>query len=430
MKKILSLSLLSFTLLNAFSIQEMAQETISSNPKMEVALSNYKATLEDLNSAKARYYPSLDLLAKGGAEQSDTPNTDENTLLRRETSLTLTENIFEGFGTVEQIKEKKARINAQAYTVLDQANSLSLKASEVYFNVLKEKALLDLAEDYVETHKIILGKIEEKTNAGLGKKSDVEQTKGRLSKALANLYAQQNNYLDAKSQFARVLGRDEDVENLSIPETPALSSTEFDILESQANEFNPLLKIVESNIETQKALYEQAKVPYYPTLDVEVKGDWNENVHGIEGKDESYSAMLVLKYNLFRGGSDEAQRLKNKMLINKELSSLTDKEQDVAQELKLALAANDLITKQLESLKDHALYTKQASDSYAQEYNLGRRSLIDLLNAELEFNSAKQAQIRAKFDLLYSKYRILSVTGALADYLNLDVAAKVKIYKD
>jgi len=432
MRYFIAAALISVATLQALDIQQVVQETLQSNPKMQTQLANYNAVSKDLDSANAGYYPELNFTGAVGPErvERDQLNSTQSdgTLIRREAALVFTENIWKGGATQDNIEEQRSRINSAAYATLSAANSLSLKAITVYINLLRQQKLLALSLENVKTHENILGKIKEKTEAGLGKRSDVEQTESRYALAYANYYAAKNNYQDAYSQFIRVYGQVVSVEELETPKAPELADLTFEQRLAQAEEFNPALLTLQENIDAQKSVYEQTKSTFYPELDGELAGNWNQNIHGIEGEDDSYSAMLRLRYNLFRGGSDEAQRVKNQILITKERSALNDTRRDVDEELKLATAANELIEIQKGYLAQHSEYTQKTANSYAEEYNLGRRTLIDLLNAELEYNSARQSQTNAAMDQLLAQYRILSVTGQLLDAMNADITSKVPLY--
>lgn len=431
MRYFISATLLSVATLQALDIQQVVQETLQSNPKIQTQLANYNAIAKDLDSAHAGYYPELNFTGALGPEkvERDILNSaqTDGTLIRREAALVFTENIWKGGATQGNVDEQRSRINSASYQTLSEANNLSLKAITTYINLLRQKKLFELSDENVKTHERILDKIKEKTNAGLGKRSDVEQTQGRYALAYANYYADKNNFQDAYSQFVRIYGKEVNIDELDTPMSPTIPTLSFEQFQAQAYEFNPSLLVLQENIDAQKSVYEQSKASFYPELDGELAGNWNQNIHGVEGEDDSYSAMLRLRYNLFRGGSDEAQRVKNQILITRERSALNDTRRDVNEELKLAMAANEMIGVQKKFLQQHSDYTKKTAASYAQEYNLGRRTLIDLLNAELEYNSARQSLINAQMDQLLAQYRILAVTGQLLDTMNSDISSKVPL---
>lgn len=414
------------------SIEEMVQETIHTNPQVKERLSNHESIMQEIIRARSGYMPRLNLVGDIGPEHTDIEDRADTTkdLTRSDLSLVLTQNLFEGFATSEDVNEQRNRINASAYSTLDKANQLALSAATVYLGYLKEKELLDLTRQNVEKHEEIFAKIKDRTTAGLGKRSDMEQAKGRLALAYADFFAQQNNFKDIQSRFIRIYGKDIALSELSRPKPLVIGNKSYEAFLEEALKSNPALLVLQSNTKAQKAVYNRAKSPFYPLIDVELKGYANENVHGIDGYDNGYSAMLKLSYNLFNGFSDEALRVKNQILISREQYTYDDVSRDVTEELKLAYDANTILGKQIEYLAMHTEYTGKTVTSYAEEFKLGRRTLIDLLNAEYEYNNSQQSLAKGNYDLMISKYRILAATGELLDAMKLDIAEKVKIYAD
>jgi adhesin transport system outer membrane protein len=414
--------------LNAMTLSEMVEETLYSNPQMQKHVSDYKAVKYDLDRAKADYLPTLDLSGAYGYEKVEKRLFD-NDLMRREVGLIGRENLFRGFNTIYDVKEQEARIEGARESALQTANTLALRSAEVYLKVLQQKYLLDVEQENIDTHERIYAMIREKTDQGLGRRSDVEQTEGRLALAYANYITQMNNFQDSLANFTRVYGRDYPVSQMQMPENPSLPAGNLEELQMMALQYNPTLRLETADIDTRQAKYNKDKSLFYPTIDAELSGDWNDNISGIEGQDDSYKAMLRLGYNLYNGGADEALRLQNIQYVESQRESKKDQERAVKEKVRLSWISAQVISRQLRCLELHAKLSKKASDSYAKEYQLGRRSLLDLLNVELEYNSAKQKIITANYELLFSYYRILEAMGllnySLQSNIENDVEAKL-----
>ena len=425
----LSLMLLP-ALLGAMTIEEHVQTTLDTNPQMQKRISDYKSVLYDLDKAKAGYKPSVDLSGAIGPEhvkQMDTtPDTDTD-YTRKEASLVVTENLFEGFGTQGNVEEQKARIEASRYYVMQEANALALKASELYLAVLTNKALLDIEHDNVKAHERIYKMTREKMEAGIGRRSDMEQTEARMALAYANYIAQQNNYQDAMVNFERVHGNVIPAEELVMPEAPALPGANLDDLAVIAMKYNPTLHVERKNIDTQISKEKKEKSGFYPRLDAELSADYKNKIYGETNDDRAYRAMLRLYYNLYNGGSDEATRLQNLEQIAGQKSSLSEQERAVAEKLKLAWMSYQYYTHRIRCLELHAMLSDKTAESYAEEYHLGRRGLIHLLNVELEANDAHKEVIKARNDLLLSEYRLLEAMGLITYAMQTDTYAKVEL---
>ena len=68
---------------------------------------------------------------------------------------------------------------------------------------IQKKALYPLIKEHKREHEEILAQIRERDRSGVGRRSQLQQTEGRLARAYASLVAQQNNLEDAATQSLR-----------------------------------------------------------------------------------------------------------------------------------------------------------------------------------------------------------------------------------
>ena len=429
MNKLLVL-LLPFSLM-ALTMEEMVQDTLDKNPNMQKDIGNYRAVKYDLDKAESGWKPNVDFRADVGYEHTD-KNYEINNgldatseLVRNSASIVATENLFEGFATEYDIKEQKSRILSSRFNTLQNANALALRSSEVYIEVLRQKSLLDLFEENVNSHERIYGLIREKTEAGSGRRSDVEQSEGRLALAYSNYIAQVNNYQDSIVNFERVYGEALTSSSLELPLAPSLPADTYSGLWTIAQQYNPTLLLERANIQVQEARYTKDKGNYYPSIDLELAAARDENVQGYEGTNTNARGMLKLYYNLYRGGSDEAIRLQNLEYITVQKESFNEQQRAVREKLKLAWLTHQITFRQIRCIRMHVEYAKKTAESYAQEYQLGRRSIVDLLNAELEYNDARKQLKNAQSDVLFARFRILEAIGLLNYALSTNIEGKI-----
>jgi len=426
------LLLLPFSLM-ALTMEEMVQETLDKNPNMQKDIGSYKAVQYDLDKAKSGWKPNVDFRADVGYEHTDKDystntalNAQKTNLVRNSASLVATENLFEGFATDSDIAEQKSRILSARFNTLQNANSLALRSSEVYIEVLRQKSLLDLFEENVNSHERIYGLIREKTEAGSGRRSDVEQSEGRLALAYSNYIAQVNNYQDSIVNFERIYGEALTSASLELPLAPSLPADTYEGLWTIAQQYNPTLLLERANIKVQESRYEKDKGNYYPSVDLELAAARDENVQGYEGTNMNARGMLKLYYNLYRGGSDEALRLQNLQYITVQKESFNEQQRAIREKLKLAWLAHQITFRQIRCIRMHVEYSKKTAESYAQEYQLGRRSIVDLLNAELEYNDARKQLENAQSDVLFARFRILEAIGLLNYALATNIEEKIQ----
>lgn len=402
------------------TLEEAVQHVNDTNPVVRERVQNYKATGQDVKVAESEFMPRLDIAVYGSRETTRSVATSQQTrnLIRNGTTFTASINLFNGFGSLYSIKEQNSRVEAAQGNIVYTSNSLSLETTEAYLELLKQNELLEIAKKNLETHQDIYNKIKKRTEGGFGSKSEQDQSKGRLSLAKSNVIVQQNNYKDALTKFERIYGQNVDIKDLSKPAfSYPLPSTLEDAI-AQAKENHPALALQNSNIHAAEHRLEVAKKEFFPKLDAEFGIDDTKNVAGLVGPDRRKYSMLTLSYNLFNGMADLAKKEQRQIMVLQEKEVGDNIERQVEENVKFAWIAYDAINEQVPYLKEHRDYSKSTLDSYRKEFSLGRRTLLDILDTENEQTSAQKEVVKAEYDLLLAKYRILEGVGALSSDMN------------
>ena len=404
---------------NALTLQESVVEVLNTNPLVQERLKNYRATQQDLTVSESEYYPRLDLRASSAYNNPGKLNPDvtyDKSYSNYESSLVLTQNLFDGFSTMHKVGYQETRILAAAYNYVEVANDTVFKMTEAYLNVLRGRDLLQIANENVQINMGIYNKIKDLYDAGLVTDSEVKKIQAFLSLARSNLTVQKNNARDTEYIFGRVLGR------MPEPSLMQLPSEDFPMPESNrraamyAIEHNPSILVSTYNVKGAQELWKQRKKEYYPTVDLEVSQNYN-NVNrypnGFDQPDDRFRARLVLNYNLFRGGADRAETRKQISKINQEVEVKRDLKRQVIEGLNLSWNAYEMIGAQLYDLRDYRMYSEQTLALYKDEYDLGQRSLLDLLQSQNDVINARMQLVNAEYDLRFAKYRILDAMGLL-----------------
>ncbi len=402
-----------FTSLLAEQPYNIINSAVDAHPNVNRQINFYKQVLQDLDIAQSDNLPTLDYRGEIGQEKLHREDSDSSNLAYYKNNLTLRQNLFRGYKTQSEIRQNEARISEAAYTVLDRANTVALDAITAYIEVLKQRDLTKLFEENVQNHEDVLAKIQERMDAGVGKKSEVLQTQSRLDLAYSNLLVQQNNFEDTLTQYHFVVGRFFDRSEYIKPNTNFEIPKNINEASYIALLNNPSIKALKSSIIAKKEEYRKAKSEFYPILDAVASADWENNVDGVEKTKKSMSIGLVARWNLYRGGADEANRLKALESLSEEKKNLRRIQRDVIKQARLAYMAYKVYKPQIKYLEKHLAEAKATLDSYVEEYSLGRRDLLAILDAQKEHNSAQQTLIEAKYNLMLAKYKIANATNEL-----------------
>jgi adhesin transport system outer membrane protein len=417
--RLIATTLLMASTLFGLSLKKSVIDTLNNNPIVKERLRNYRATREDLNIAESDYYPKLDFSASAGYSSAgklydhvrDVDYTDY------ETALTLTQNLFNGFGTMYKVDYEKIRVLAAAYHYVEKSNDIAFRMVSAYIDVLKTEELLEVAKENVDIVLTIYNKVEDLYKSGLTTESEVKKIRSALSLAHSSLVVAQNNLIDKKFGIKRILGRVPDIKSMKTPDlsTSVLPSS-LEKAASYAIRHNPSLLVSKYNIKSAQALLKYKKKNFYPKIDLEISQRYNdshEDTNGFDQPDDRFRARIKFSYNLFNGGADSADLQKSVSKINQEVEIQRDLKRQVIEGMELSWSAYEMLSKQLKDLREYRKYSKETLKLYEQEYDLGRRTLLDLLSAQNDLITSRKQIITAKYDYIFAKYRILDAMGTM-----------------
>ena len=210
----------------------------------------------------------------------------------------------------------------------------------------------------------------------------------------------------------------------ALPESPDASA-------AAAWVTSPTVQLANADIDVAQAELRAARAGYYPNLDLELGAAAGDNLDGLEGRDVNAQALLVLRYNLFRGGGDIAREREAFLRIKEARQNLRVAQRDAEQEARVAYHALMTARARLEALGDGVDAQRATRDIYAQQFDLGQRGLLDLLDAENELFNDRSNLVTATFTERFAVYRVLAVIGAMLDSLEIDRPAEaISIYRD
>ncbi|MCG6200675.1 TolC family outer membrane protein [Psychromonas antarctica] len=418
-------------IVNAQSLEQAVAYTLDTNPQLRATYTRFKVSEKQVDQAQSGYLPSLDLTGGYGYEYTDSPSTrrsagdDSENLMRRELGLSLKQNLFSGFHTSSEVSRTSSAASAQQWRLYAAAEDLALDVSKVYIDLIKAEQLVVLSEKNLKSHQQIFDQIKQRTESGFSSSADLSQINGRLAKAHSNLIAAKNNYLDSKAMFYRTI--DQRPENLVIPYPDASllpASEEEGLKRALAN--HPVIKSAVNDISAAHYQYETAKSNYYPKISLEVNANFNDNLDGedgrsgdVGGENNEVLAMVRFSYNIFSGGKDEAYAKETAYKMNEAKELNRNVHREVTEGFTLSWNAFEQLNLQKKYIKMHVIAAKDTQSDYQQQFSIGQRSLLDLLDTENELYQARIDFLGAEMSEITAQYRILNSMGLLLDSLRV-----------
>ncbi len=427
MKKISSLLLLSAlpVLVQAQStppatLKEVAQRAVLNSPEVTSKWHAYRAADEEIGVARGGYFPRVDLTAGSGRESlKQPPVSSRNDYTRSGVLLSLNQMIFDGFATRNEVRRLDKAKLVRYYELLDASETVALEASRAALDVLRYRQLVDLAKDNYIQHKATYDQIEKRTQSGVGRRVDFEQAGSRLALAEINLITETANLHDVSARYQRLVGS-QPVTAITPPGQvgtafPGQAKVALDTLHQK----NPALLAATENIEAAQYEIHTRRAAYSPRLDFRARTDQTDNYLGTPGNRDYNVAELVVSWNLFNGGSDRARE---KQTIEKKNLAFDLREKacrDTRQTL--LIAYNDVLRLKEQSVfhAKQVVLLEKTRNAYRDQFNVGQRTLLDLLDTENELLAARRSAVNAETDLNLAYLRTYAGMGTLLEILGL-----------
>jgi adhesin transport system outer membrane protein len=407
----------------AYELKEAAQEAALQNPEVVSKWHAYREATENIDVARGGYFPKVDLSASVKREKLNEagPRNFENSYTTRGGSLFLEQMLFDGFFTKSEVERLSYAQRVRYFEMLDATEATALEVARAYNDVLRYRKLYQLAEDNYVQHRALYEQISRRVKAGVGRLVDLEQASGRLALSESNLLTQTSNLHDVSARFQRIVGkvppaemREPGLMNKEIPKTKAEAV-------STGYQKNPTILAAQENIVSAMAESRGTNAAFMPKVSFQARRDLNHNVDGIDRPDDSSrtSYGVVLNYNLFNGGADSAKKRQVAERVNV-AKDLRDKAcRDIRQAVTIGFNDIKKLAENLEYLDQHQLATEKARDAYRKQFDIGQRTLLDLLDTENELFDARIAYVNALHDQSYAYARTQAGMGNLLQQMGL-----------
>ncbi|MBB1298824.1 MULTISPECIES: TolC family outer membrane protein [Pseudoalteromonas] len=423
MRKLGLLSVLALApgLSNALTLEQSVAETLNTNPRLMQKYASFEAKYRDKRSAFSEYLPQVRLYAGYGYERVNYKSGREldSELNRREIGLKITQMLFDGFRTSSEVARLDNEAKADQLGLISAAENISLEVVQVYLDLLKSVELVELSERNINIHKKILSDIEQRRQRGLSSDADVAQVQSRLATSQSGFLAAKNNLQDIKANYYDLVGQYPD--DLMIPKVDEtyIPATLGDAI-AVAKKSHPEIMAAVFDIEAANKQIEREKSGYWPKVSLEFDVADNDNISGSPGRDDNGRVMLSMSYDLYNGGKTNADTEAAKWRYQEAVAVKDTTHRQVEEATTFAWNANMFLAEQKGFYEENVGYAEVAQKGYERQFSLGRRSLLDVLDSQIELFTARRNYIESAYDQRKASFRLVNATGRLVRALRVD----------
>ncbi|MBB3329222.1 adhesin transport system outer membrane protein [Halomonas campaniensis] len=404
----------------ATDMTEVVRQALATNPEVHAAWNGLRAAGNDVGVARGNYLPSVDVAAGIGREdrESDGRGSYETTFAE----LTLTQMIYDGFATRSEVERLDRAKLVRYYELLGASENVALEAARAYLDVRRYRELVGLAQDNYADHLRVFNQIEERVQSGAGRGVDLEQISGRLALAESNLMTEASNLHDVTARYQRIVGN-LPAENLApAPELDNRLPPSVAEAVNLAFQGNPEFHAAIENIEASRAEQAGTRSAFQPRLDLRGRtGTYDSNDGNFDplGQRDRHSIELVASMNLYRGGSDLASFRAASDRVEQSVNQREVVCHNIRQTTQIAYNDTRRLREQLRYLNEHRQSIDRVRGAYQQQFDIGQRTLLDVLDSENEYFEASRAFVNAQYDATLADARTLAAMGQLMQSLGV-----------
>jgi outer membrane protein, adhesin transport system len=394
-------------------LREAVTQGVLTSPKVNASWYNFEASREAQRGAWGGYLPSVDLYGEYGREERETPLVDLDDYGRDAARFSITQMLFDGFLTKNEVSRLGYAKLSRYYDLKRDSEEIASDIVSAYVDTVKYQRLVAYAEENLKVHRKVASRIEERTGGGVSEGVDLDQAEARVALAESNLVTEVSNLHDVMTRFQRLVGSlpapDLDLPAVPSGQIPELRGLALDL----AYDRSPVINSAIENLRSAQEGLEATRAPMMPRLDLRYRNEVEHDTDGLDGRFDEEAIELVLTYNLYRGGSDSARKREYNNLYYAAVEQKKQACLNVRQDVLIGFNDVESLENQVEVLARNQAAQNKTRKAYQDQFDIGQRSLLDLLDSQNEYFDTQRASISAVADLVKAQAGTLADMGLL-----------------
>ena len=375
---------------SALSVDQALALALETHPLIRSAESQFRAAQSELNGARWSRFPTVSIGAQGssGDVQQDTTTVDLP--------------LWAGGRINAEIDLAKSRRDGTWYAVSDAQQTVMLETVSIFFEYFKSEKKLSIAIENVDEHQRLYEIIERRVEANTSPEVDAMLALARLQSAMSAEIQSKNRRNISESSLELLI--DKPVASVQVLRQPEKLVIGVDQAVSRAISVSPKIAMVQAEAAGFDASISSARSALYPQVSL---GFQYGETHGgsLDGQVDKQT-FLSVQFQPGVGLSVASSVTAAKQRKQSALDTLEAEKRDLSRQIKSAWNEYASVSIQLEPSKKLVEATNSVVDSYLRQYAVGKKSWLDVLNAQREATQARNTLV--DFEVLYltSLYRL------------------------
>lgn len=409
------------TLAEPLSIQEAVAIGLNRSPEMGRAQARTGAAEALRDAAKRSWFPTVEV--SGGAGLRHLQNDaridvglsaiDEKPLYA---SVSLDQPLFDFGRRLTEGRSKEAELAAARSDEVGAAEQVALNLCKAYIQVLLQQRIVAAATENLTFHEALAEDVREGVARGAMSISEQQQAAERLKTARVQLIAAQTDLASARATLALFLGRS-DVEVAFPPDAAAAVPATSEDAIAGAAAADPAVAAAVARYDAARHGANRAESELWPTFGLQGAYRYGKDFEGYRGLTKDAQGLVVMRWKLFDGGVTAAQIREAGSRENEAGFALAAARRDSELEARVGWQRLQAVRQRLREQEERKAIAVQVLDSYKAQFGIGRRSLLDLLDAQAALYDAQVESEVARASLILTEYALLAQVRQLNAFL-------------
>ena len=369
----------------AETIFEAMESAYENNPTLQSQRAYLRSIDENAAIARSGFRPTISL--NGGYNDLKTNDDLEGSNNEGQNGTTIsadvTQPIFSGFSTVNTVKSTDSAIRAAQNSLMNVEQETLLSASTAYFDVIQNKAIVDLQKNNEKLLKKRLDETLERFKVGEVTRTDVSQARARYSSAQADRIDSEGTLESSIAEYVRIIGNEP--KDLTEPgDINKYLPKDFRSAYEYAKEHNYSIQQARHQLDSQTYNVAAQTGALLPV--VNLTGSVSKNNSDPYGYDGEHTTDNVewgvnMSVPLYNAGETRAKIRQSKYQKWQAQEDVLAAERQVRYDIKNAWEFMVTNKARISSIKDQVKANEVALDGVQKEEALGNRTILDVLNA-------------------------------------------------
>ena len=382
----------------------------SGNPTLQAERARQRGTDELVPQALSGWRPTVNTegsIARVWADSSGEPSSENDP---KSVAIGLSQPIFRGFKTINGTKAAEANVEAGKQGLLAIEQDILFQAIQAYMNVIRDRQIVGLRQQNVGVLQKQLTAADERFKVGEITRTDVAQSRARVSGAQSSVASATATLAASVANYINIVGHKPG--SLKYPKLAKLPRT-LEQAQAAASEINPNILAAAYVEEASAYNIEVVKGDLLPAASLDASAQFNDNPQDGTSRSETARIEGVLTIPLYEAGRVYSSVREAKHVASQRRLEVIQAGRSVRESVSISwnnlVAAREIIR----SAKEQVSAAQLALDGVRQEYFVGSRTTLDVLDAETEVVNARIALVSAERDQIVAAYQILGSIGRL-----------------